>query len=133
MVQKSSAAASAVPVRASTQDIWSGDVKSGLIDAVEHYDLPSKSEWRTLDELSSRTEFEGIQVFPDDAIFDAGIFVAPATVYVKLNYGGEPDALDFSEAFPASVVFDVKPQNGIEISKVDVDTSSFFDDEAAPG
>lgn len=131
MVQKSSAAASAVPMRASTQGIWSGDVKSVLIEAVEQYDLPSKSEWKVLDELSSHTEFEGIQVFPDDAIFDAGVFIAPATVYVKLNYGSEPDAVDFSEAFPASVVFDVKSQNGIEISKVDVDTSSFFDEEAS--
>lgn len=128
MVQKNSAAQTTVPVRASTQNVWTPDAKRELIEAVEHYDLPSKSEWGTLEELSSHTEFEGIQVFADDAIYDGEVFIAPATVYVKLNYGEAVDSVDFSESFPASVMFQVKPKSGAEIRRIEVDTSSFFDE-----
>lgn len=132
MVQKQNTAEKTVPVRASTQDLWTSSARQKLVEAVEQYDLASKPEWSVLDELSSATEFEGLQVFAEDAIFYGSGFVAPATVYVKLHYGSSSDdPADFSESFPASVNFDVKPDGTVEIDRIEVDTKSFFGDEEA--
>lgn len=128
MARKSQTATDLVPMRAATQGSWTTETKLRLVKGVEDYKLPSKPEWSGLDELSSRTEFEGLQVFAEDAIFDGKEFLAPATVYVKLNYDSSSDEpVAFSESFPASVVFQVNAAGEVLVKKVNVDTTSFFD------
>jgi Predicted pPIWI-associating nuclease len=129
-MQKHSLAERPVPKRASTQDIWTGAAKQNLIEAVENYDLSSKTEWSALDELSSATEFEGMQVFAEDAIFKGSDFVAPATVYVKLRYGEDSaEPVTFSDSFPASVTFNVASDGDVEINRIEIDTNSFFNED----
>jgi hypothetical protein len=75
---------STIATRAETQAVWDESIPERLSQAVDAYSLPDHPEWAELEELSSGTLFEGIDVFGDDSVYENGLFIAPANVYVKL-------------------------------------------------
>ncbi len=94
-------------------------------------DVFSTAAGPQLDELSTRTIFDGIEANPD-GIFqskDGRRFEATATVYVTLNYGGRSDDVSIPDSYPALVTGEIRPDGSIQIDHVGVDTSSFFADE----
>ncbi|TIO79340.1 MAG: hypothetical protein E5X74_10080 [Mesorhizobium sp.] len=121
-----------VRIQSPGRGIWFEDLPEKLSKAAEAYDLPETGDWAPLDELSGGTLFEGIEVYGDSAVIDGKDLVAPGTVYVELQYApGSDDATSFHDSFPARVFFKVvepKPgQKDVEIERVEVDTSSFFE------
>lgn len=83
-----------------------------------------------LGELSSNTLFDGVEVNPD-AIFTSGEnrFEASATVYVTLTYGGSRDNVSIPDSYPAIVRGHFEANGEAEVEAIEVDTSSFFEDE----
>ena len=121
-----------VRIQSRTRGVWFDKLPEQLSSAAEAYDLPSTPDWSPLDELSSHTLFEGIEVYGDSAVIDGEQLVAPGTVYVELLYEpSSPDATSFHDSFPARVFFKVLPSvdsgKNVEIERIEVDTSSFFE------
>jgi hypothetical protein len=103
----------------------SKDQRASIADHVGQADLASDPVWSKLDELSSHTEFEGIEVFPDEIEMVGDQFRGFMNVYVTLNYGKKADAFSRSDGFPG--VFRGRLVDGrIEDLQFDVDTSSFY-------
>jgi hypothetical protein len=113
---------------ASAQAAWGKDVPNKLIDAAAKYDFPSTPEWSDLDQLSSNTQFEGLSVSPEGAVFDNGTFIAPGTVHVRLIYGKKDDLVEFSDSYPVRLFFRVLDvESGeVKIDRIEADTSSFY-------
>ncbi len=87
--------------------------------------------WSRLEELSSRTRVEDIEVFEDEiAEYDNTIKV-PANIYVSLNYQDNGKTESFHDAFPGTFIVSIKNGEAV-ISDMTVDTSSFFDDHETP-
>lgn len=111
--------------------LWFDELPEVLSQAVEDYHLADTSDWEPMDELSSQTLFEGIEVYGDAAIVEKNSeFVAPGTVYVKLQYDpNSNEPVTFSDSYPARVRFVVtdKSKKSIEIKGVEVDNSSFYE------
>jgi hypothetical protein len=120
--------ANIVAKRAEMQPLWDDSVPERLSAAVDAYSLPDKPEWSDLDELSSGTIFEGIDVFGDDSMFEGGEYFAPANVYVKLQYGGRRDGTEMTDVYPARVRYNIdRNTKNIVVKSIKVDTSSFFE------
>lgn len=81
-----------------------------------------------LDELSTRTQFDGIEANPEGVFTPDGgsTFQAACTIYVALNYGGSRDAVSMADSYPATVHGSINQDGTVEIDQVEVDTSSFF-------
>lgn len=90
-------------------------------------DLQKGGAWQPLDELSSNTQFEGIEPNPD-GIYKVGDddFEAVANVYVTLNYGDKSDPASMSDSYPAIVSGKIDANNSVQIESIKVDTSSFY-------
>src|SRR5258708_6897358 len=75
-----------------------------IMKAVEDYDLAPSREWQNLDELSSHTELETIEINPN-GVFEGppGSFQAVGSVYVTLNYGDKRDSSSMSDSYPVLV------------------------------
>lgn len=120
------------PVRIQSREkgIWFDDLPERLSDAADAYHLPETMDWGPLEEISAGTLFEGIEVYGDSAVIDGDELIAPATVYVKLQYDpSSKDPVVFSDSYPARVFFKVIDNRGekiVEIERVEVDTSSFY-------
>jgi hypothetical protein len=101
-----------------------------VVSALTADDVFSGQTASDLDELSSNTLFEGIEVNPD-AIFTSGEnrFEASATVYVTLTYGGSRDNVSIPDSYPAIVRGHFNVDGEAEVEQIEVDTSSFFEDE----
>lgn len=105
-----------------------------VADAVGHLNLSEHPKWwATLSALSSKTEFDGLEVFEDEIVRDAGAttkaFTGNANVYVKLVYGGNQDQAWTADSFPLRFTghFDgVK----VVIDDISVDTSSFHGEQS---
>jgi hypothetical protein len=84
-----------------------------------------------LDELSTRTTFEGIEANPDGVFTSDGgaTFQAACTIYVTLNYGGRRDDVSMADSYPATVHGTIDAEGVVAVDHVDVDTSSFFGPE----
>jgi len=98
------------------------------MDAVSSVDLIETDAWSELDSLSTNTRIDDIQAVPE-GIFEVGGdgFVAVATVYVGLNYGGKKDSFSTSESFPAQVQGHFESNGKAVVDSVSVDTSSFYE------
>ncbi|MBZ9711163.1 hypothetical protein LB543_31185 [Mesorhizobium sp. ESP7-2] len=121
-----------VRIQSRGRGIWFDDLPEKLSKAADNYSLPETTDWSPLEELSGGTIFEGIEVYGDSAVIDGKKLVAPGTVYVELQYApGSEDSTSFHDSFPARVFFKVvEPVPGkkdIEIERIEVDTSSFFE------
>jgi Predicted pPIWI-associating nuclease len=107
---------------------WFEDLPKKLNEAVENFSLPDTEDWTALAELSANTEFEYIEVDSNSAVVEGGQLIAPATVYVKLNYGPENDGVEFHDSYPARVFFSTnKNDKSVTVKKIGVDVSSFYE------
>jgi len=107
------------------KDQFSRDQRARIAEHVREANLASDSVWPALDELSSRTVFEGIEVFPDEIEMDGEHFRGFMNVYVTLNYGRGDDGFSRSDGFPG--VFRGRLADGeIADLEFEVDTSSFY-------
>lgn len=110
------------------KEIWFPNLPNLLDKAVEDYDLPNTGDWAPLDELSSATVFEGIDVYGDSAIMEGEKLVAPGNVYVELVYDpNSKEAVTFNDSYPVRVFFRVTDDKEIAIERIEVDTSSFYE------
>jgi hypothetical protein len=104
-------------------------IEEALRDAAQHIsELSGYSAHGDLDALSSNTIFTGIDVYEDAIIREGDEYIAPATIYVELNYGGKSDAAVMGDSFPGTVRFIVK-DNHVDIEDISVDTGSFYSDD----
>lgn len=118
-----------VRIQSPRYNVWFPALPERLSEAAAAYELTETDDWSPLDELSSRTRFEGLKVSGEFAMIDNGQYVAPGRVYVELVYdeGGE-DETSFHDSFPTRVFFEiVQPDQTVTITRVEVDTSSFFE------
>ncbi|WP_114857438.1 hypothetical protein [Azospirillum brasilense] len=83
--------------------------------------------WRHLEELSSYTEIEDVEVFEDEIAVENDELKVPANIYVSLNYRDKDGDESFHDAFPGAFTVSIKDGEAV-ISDMTVDTSSFFDD-----
>lgn len=90
-------------------------------------DLDGLGAWQTLADLSSRTQFEGIDCDPDSVVVDSeGNFEALASVYITLVYGPSRDEESLSDEYLATIN-GILTVDDVEISAASVDTSSFYE------
>lgn len=110
---------------------WFPELADLLDKAADDYGLPESSDWNELADLSSLTKFEGIDVYGDAAIKEKNQYVAPGSVFVELVYdSNSKDPISFHDSYPIRVFFKLlnkDGQNRVEIKKIEVDTSSFFE------
>jgi hypothetical protein len=118
------------PVRLTSKSTnWFRGLPQKLSEAAKEYKLPETPDWQPLDELSSQTVFDGIEVYGDSTVIEDGQLVAPATVYVHLVYDpNSKDPVQFDDSYPARVFYSVDKENRrVTVNRIDVDTSSFFE------
>jgi len=122
-----------IPAHTSSENLTPVDDPAQLemiLDAIAEIDydeLTKKSTGDQIDELSSNTIFESIEVTPE-AIFkrDNDQFEASAVVYVTLNYGGRKDGVSMPDSYPATVRGELT-KDGAIVTDISVDTSSFYE------
>lgn len=110
---------------------WYQSVSAELSNIISDFDLTETSAWADLDALSTRTVLEEFVVSDDVLIEEGDYFVAPATVFVTLNYGDGSDSFSINESFFSRVMFNVvggdeDTEVKIKILNIYVDTSSFY-------
>lgn len=99
------------------------------ISNVAHDNPAVQSSWPALDELSSRTEFDALEVTPGGVVIEGNNrFQASATLYVTLNFGEARDATSMPDSYPALVRGHLSSDN-VVIDEVEVDTSSYFGED----
>jgi hypothetical protein len=80
-----------------------------------------------LDQLSTHTEVDGVDVLADTLSETDGAFAAKLVVYVGLQYGGNADdPMTTSDTFPGQVKGHFEQDGTITIETVSFDTSSFY-------
>src|SRR5947209_4864094 len=93
---------SAVPT---LKPVENSDRLDRIVDAIMQLgqeDLDQYDAWQPPADLSSHTEFDGIEPHPDGIYeTDSNKFQAVATAYVTLNYGGKGDSSSMSDSYPA--------------------------------
>lgn len=102
------------------------DKHRDVIDALRKTDFTSLEGWEELEELSSHTELDDIEIFEEEITIKDDKFSGPINVYVLLNYGDDDDESSISSGFPGSVIGHFeggKPK----IDRIDVNTSSFYE------
>jgi hypothetical protein len=67
------------------------DRRQAVADAVRDYDLAGSSAWSGLDELSTHTSIDEIEVDPDGIIIRGNRFSGVANVYLTLQFGRNND------------------------------------------
>lgn len=106
---------------------WFPDVREKLLAALAVYDLASQPDFARLRDLSERTEIEGVAVHTDSAIIKGRKWIAPATLYVTLNYDiGSKEPVALSDSYPATVTFAVDAEHNVTVERVEADVSSFY-------
>jgi hypothetical protein len=117
----------AIAIQSKSADVWFNGLPDKLADAARKYQLAETPDWQTLDELSEATMFEGMEAYGESAVVENGENIAPGRVHVKLVYNDPEEPLTFHDSFPARLIFDVnKDDKTVEITRVEADTSSFF-------
>jgi hypothetical protein len=107
---------------------WFPELPKEMGKAVAATHLPDTQDWEELAELSSNTEFEYMEVDPSSAIVEGNQLIAPATVYVKLNYGSKNDGTEFHDSYPARIFFIAnKEKKSVNVDRIEVDVSSFYE------
>lgn len=101
-----------------------------ILNAASDLDFDQFQELATggdIAELSSNTEFEGVEVLPE-GLFETNDnkFEASATVYVTLNYGGKRDKVSMPDSY-AAIVRGTMEDDQVKITEIEVDTSGFYE------
>lgn len=102
------------------------DKRQIVSNALKKADITSLDGWAVLEELSSRTDLDGVEYFEDEITLKDNEFSGPINVYVVLNYGDKGDMATMSGAFPGSIQGHFEGQNP-KIDRIVVDTSSFYE------
>jgi hypothetical protein len=119
----------AISIQSKSANVWFNGLPEKLADAARNYQLAETPDWQSLDELSERTRFEGMEAYGESAVVENGKNIAPGRVHVELVYNEAEETLTFRDSFPARVIFDVnRVDETVEITGVEADTSSFFED-----
>jgi hypothetical protein len=104
------------------------ELREMIAKVLKEYDLTSDVAWGDLDELSTHTQLEAVDVDPEGILIDdAGRFSGVMNVYVTLQYGK-----DDKEGFSSSDSFLGNFEGHLEgarpkIDTVRVDTSPFYE------
>ncbi|CAA7621732.1 hypothetical protein MTBLM5_400012 [Magnetospirillum sp. LM-5] len=80
-----------------------------------------------LDQLSNRTEFDGVDVIDESIQTSDEKFEADVIVYVGLSYGGRNDEITTSDNLPGHIKGRLTEDGQIVIDDLTVDTSSFYE------
>jgi hypothetical protein len=102
---------------------------SAIVEAMANADLTKYDAWNALDELSSQTTVEGINVDPAAIIVTGKRFIGLAAIYVALKYDADGDSdaiLDTSDTFEGQFEGHFEKARPI-IDKVTVDTTPFYE------
>ena len=104
---------------------------SAVLQAASDYDLTQSDAWSDLDELSTHTYVDDVEVDPDGIKIEGNNFKGILNVYVLLQYGKDND-----EGFQASDAFRGQFSGHFEgdlaiIDHISVDTSPFYAGESA--
>jgi hypothetical protein len=91
------------------------------VATLKQKDLVQLGAWKGLSDLPAKTTFTGIEAHPN-GVYQVGSdrFEAVGTVFLTLNFAKQKG---FANSFPANIYGTMTP-NGIQIDKIDVDTSS---------
>jgi hypothetical protein len=119
----------AISIQSKSANVWFSGLPEKLAEAARNYQLAETPDWLSLDELSEGTRFEGMEAYGESAVVADGENIAPGRVHVKLVYNEPEKPLTFRDSFPARVIFEVNTaKETVEITRVEADTSSFFED-----
>jgi hypothetical protein len=104
--------------------------REAIVRAMREYDLTQSESWSDLDELSTHTYIDDVEVDPEGIVFHGDSFKGVMSVYVLLQYGK-----DNVEGFQTSDAFQAHFEGRIEddevlIEGVSVDTSPFYEGES---
>ncbi len=131
MLVRKMANAEFIPVVPEAEELLD-NIHDRLSEAASRYELADTSDWDPMAELSSATQLDGLSVDGLSTVkVGDGEFVAPAFVYVTLQYDpNSDDPVVFSDSYPARVFFRILGGAGtdeIKIEKIHIDNSSFFE------
>jgi hypothetical protein len=98
-----------------------------IVRLVEEYDLSSDPAWSALDELSTHTALEGLEVDPEGVVLDKnGKFRGVVNVYVTLQYDKDDvEGFTTSESFLGNFEGHFEGERP-KVDSISVDTSSFY-------
>jgi len=102
---------------------------SAIIEKVG-LDITNYSAWSDLDALSTKTEFDGLDVMIESLEFDekSGEFHVDVVLNVGLHFGGKADdGFSTGDAFPGCLTGWVLENGELDITNITVDTSSFHE------
>jgi hypothetical protein len=104
------------------------DLRERIARALERYDLSSDDAWSELDQLSTHTLLEGLEVDPEGVVVDQnGHFKGVMNVYVTLQYDkDEHDGFKTSDSFLGSFEGHMEG-DAPKVDSVKVDTSPFYE------
>ena len=104
------------------------DIRERIARVLKEYDLTSDAAWGNLDELSTHTTLEGVDVDPEGILIDErGRFSGVMNVYVTLQYGkDDKEGFSSSDSFLGNFEGHLE-RSGPKIDVVAVDTSPFYE------
>lgn len=102
-----------------------------IAEKVRSMDLSSDPSWGSLDALSSKTVFEGLEVDPEGIIvLPDGTFSGVMNVYVLLQYDpGSRDSFSDSASFLAAYEGHIGDDGDPSIDHISVNTDPFYEEE----
>lgn len=102
-----------------------------VLQAVSDFDLTQSDAWSDLDELSTHTHIDEVEVDPEGIILDEDRFKGMMNIYVLLQYGRDShEGFQTSDAFRAWFNGHFEGAEAV-IDGVKVDTSPFYEGETA--
>ncbi|MBV8686226.1 MAG: hypothetical protein JOZ90_05510 [Alphaproteobacteria bacterium] len=104
------------------------DLRQAVAEAVSKYDLSESDAWSDLDELSTHTRVEQVEVDPDGVVVSGDTFSGVANVYVTLQFGRD-DEEGFHEGESFLGHFDGAFHDGkAVVERFSINTSSGFEE-----
>ncbi len=99
-----------------------------VADLVRDTELSTLSLWSDLDQLSTHTQIDGVEVDPDGIIVRAdGTFSGAFNIYVSLQYGNDnEEGFTTSDSFLATFDGHFDGDDPV-IEHSEVDTSAFYE------
>ena len=102
-----------------------------VLQAISNYDLTQSDVWSALDELSTHTYIDDVEVDPEGIVLDDNRFKGMMNIYVLLQYGRDnQEGFQTSDAFRGWFNGHFEGADAV-IDGVRVDTSPFFAGETA--
>lgn len=104
------------------------DAILSAISVLDQEALQRLGGWGPLEEISSATQFDGIEGAPSGVFITSdGQFEVSGTIYVTLQYGGSRDSTSMSDSYPALIRGKFDEHRRPTITQVEVDNTSFYE------